>query len=69
MGLYGLEWGAGMEKPECVRVPVLLTEMRFPGWIRVFPRLPDGGLEVTMGLEVRTTEGLRADEAWGRFAE
>lgn len=69
MGLYGLEWGAGMGKPECVRVPALPAEMRFPGWIRVFPRLRDGGLEVMMGLEVGTTERLRADEAWGRFAE
>ena len=49
-----------MGKPECVRVLALLTEMRFSGWIRVFPRLPDGGLEVTMGLKVadyREAEG------------
>lgn len=70
MGLYELEWGEGMGVPECVRIPELPTEGgTFPGAGAIFPRLPDGGLEAILGLEVETMERSRADEAWGTFAE
>lgn len=70
MGLYELDWGMGIGKAECVRVPALEQEMRFAGWIRVLPRLRgDGGLEVMVGLEEGVVERLRGDEGWSCWAE
>ena len=70
LGLYELEWGGGMGRPECVRIPKLPTEGgSVAGVGAIFPRLVDGGLEVILGLEVETMERLRAEESWGSFAE
>lgn len=67
-GLYQLEWGGGLGKAESVRLP----GVTLPGGTPVcgiFPRMPDGGLEVLVNLEVESIEALRGDQEFAIFAE
>ena len=68
MGLYDSEWGAGLGKVESVRVP----NVTLPGGAPIcgiFPRRPDGGMEVMMLVEEEAIQALRADEEFTAFAE
>ena len=67
-GFYQLEWGGGLGKAESVRLPGI----ELPGGTPVcgiFPRMPDGGLELLVNLEGEAIEALRGDEEFARFAE
>ena len=68
MGLYDIEWGAGLGRMESVRAPSVTLEvgMTFCG---IYPRRPDGGLEVLICLEVPAIQALGEDEEFATFAE
>ncbi len=68
MGLYGVDWGQGIGRPEYVRITAQPTTGGV-GAALIFPRLLDGGLEVVIGVEVETMRRLRADQEFMRFAE
>ena len=63
-GLSELEWGGGLGKAESVRLPGVTLPVKTPV-CGVFPRMPDGGLEVLMNLEVESTESLRGLQKGG----
>lgn len=68
MGLYELDWGRALGRPDRVRV----LKQPSTGGVRggaIFPRLPDGGLEVILGIEVGAMKRLRADAEFVKFAE
>ena len=67
-GLYQLDWGGGLGKAESVRMPGVTLPGGTPV-CAIFPRMPDGGLEVLMSLELESIEALRRDEEFSRFAE
>ena len=67
-GLYGLDWGAELGKAESVRVPNVALDGGTP-FCGIFPRMPDGGLEVLISLEEPAIQALRGDEEFMAFAE
>ncbi|KAI9718051.1 MAG: hypothetical protein M1812_004309 [Candelaria pacifica] len=67
-GLYELDWGSELGKPESVRVPDVPLEGATP-ICGIFPRLPDGGLEILVSLDLDEIEVLKCDEEFGRFTE
>ena len=68
MGLYELEWGAGLGKAESVRVPNVVGEGGTPV-CEIFPRRWDGGLEVLMCLEEAAIQMMSKDEEFLSFVE
>lgn len=68
MGLYGYEWGAGLGRPESIRVPCMTFETGMPA-CTVLPRRPDGGLEVLVCLEEAAIQMLSEDEVFLNFVE
>lgn len=68
IGLYELEWGPELGKVESVRVPNLTLDGGTP-LCGVFPRMPDGGLEILICLEEPAIQALRGDEEFLAFAE
>ncbi|KAL5337378.1 hypothetical protein BJX70DRAFT_409280 [Aspergillus crustosus] len=63
--LYGIEWGHGLGAVEAIRTP---HEGIGHGIQVVLPRLPDGGLEVLVGVEGSCLERLLTDPVFTRFA-
>ena len=68
MRLYELDWGRELGRPDRVRV-LKQPSTGGVGGVAIFPRLPDGGLEVILGLEVGTMKRLRTDGEFLKFAE
>ncbi|MDI1486222.1 MAG: hypothetical protein OHK93_005448 [Ramalina farinacea] len=68
MGLYGLYWGVELGKVESVRAPNAVPPVGTPV-CRVFPRLPNGALEISICLEEPAIEALREDEEFIAYAE
>lgn len=68
MGLYELDWGRALGRPDRVRV-LKQPSTGAVGGGAIFPRLPDGGLEVILGIEVDAMKRLRADAEFVKFAE
>ncbi len=67
-GLYELDWGRELRRVESVRVPSV-TLVGVPPICGIFPRMPDGGLEIMVSLEMEAIEELRCDEEFRRFAD
>ncbi|KAL8791731.1 MAG: hypothetical protein Q9195_005668 [Heterodermia aff. obscurata] len=68
MGLYDIEWGPSLGKTESVRVP----NVTLPGGAPIcgiFPRRPDGGVEVMILVEEEAIQALKEDEEFTTFAE
>ncbi|KAK8216249.1 transferase family-domain-containing protein [Phyllosticta capitalensis] len=63
---YDLDWGTALGKVQSMRLPVTGMLQCLEA---VFPRLPDGGLEVYVGVEKTRLDRLRQDPEWRRFAE
>ena len=64
MGLYEFEWDGWFGKARvCTDSEAADGGRTFPGIGGSSSRLPDGG------LEAKSMERLRAEEAWGTFAE
>ena len=68
MGLYDIEWGASLGRTESVRVPGVTLEEGMP-FCGIFPRRPDGGLEVAIFMEEAAIQRLKEDEEFAAFAE
>ncbi|KAH7127955.1 transferase, partial [Dactylonectria estremocensis] len=62
--VYQADWGA-LGAVECFRTPGDGAD----GVIIIYPRLEDGGLEVTVGLELRAMERLYKDEQFNTVAQ
>lgn len=63
--LYSLEWGSLLGKIEAVRVPSVGV---LNGTQIVFPPLPDGGVEILVGVEEDCLDRLLSEPLWMKFA-
>ncbi|PLB40383.1 transferase family-domain-containing protein [Aspergillus candidus] len=63
--MYDVEWGAMLGKIEAVRVPAIGV---INGCQVVFPPLPDGGIEILVGVENSCVDRLLADPLWTKYA-
>ncbi|KAI9861859.1 MAG: hypothetical protein M1824_001970 [Vezdaea acicularis] len=63
LGLYQTEWGI-LGRPVAVRMP----KAAFDGLAIVLPQLPDGTLEVLVGLREDDMQLIRVDETFGKYA-
>lgn len=68
MGLYECDWGVGLGKTESVRAPNV-TVGGGTSLCGIFPRRPDGGLDVLMFLEEAAIHLLSEDQDFLRFVE
>lgn len=68
LGLLQVDWGQGVGRPEYMRI-VQQPSTGGIGSVGILPRLPDGGLEVMIGIEAEAMKRLRADEEFLRYAE
>lgn len=65
--LYGLDWGHVLGNHiQSVRAPHIGV---INGCQVVFPALPDGGMEVLVGVEESCLEKLLAEPLWNKYAE
>ncbi|KAK7534671.1 trichothecene 3-o-acetyltransferase [Phyllosticta citricarpa] len=64
--LFDLNWGTALGKVQSMRLPVTGMLQCLEA---VLPRLPDGGLEVYVGVEKSRLDRLRKNPEWRRFAE
>ncbi|EFX06189.1 trichothecene 3-o-acetyltransferase [Grosmannia clavigera kw1407] len=64
--LYGLDWGSGLGMIQSVRCP----EVGVINGLQVaLPTLPDGGMEILVGVETEALDRLLHEPLWTRFAE
>ncbi|KAK7528772.1 trichothecene 3-o-acetyltransferase [Phyllosticta citriasiana] len=64
--LFDLDWDTALGKVQTMRLPVTGMLQCLEA---VFPRLPDGGLEVYVGVKKSRLDRLRKNPEWRRFAE
>lgn len=64
--LYELDWGTALGNIEAVRSPSVGV---INGLQVILPALPNGGLEVLIGVEKDCQNRLLSDPLWNRFAQ
>lgn len=65
IGVYQCEWGT-LGAPQAFRTP---GDTAADGVVTIFPRVLDGGLEISIGLEVEAMKRMLMDEQFLNFAQ
>ncbi|KAL2821622.1 transferase [Aspergillus granulosus] len=66
MPVYSAFWGHHLGSPVSVRLPHLPI---LDGQVRVFPRLPDGGIELLLFTHETVVERMKGDSEFTKFVE